>query len=43
MTEEIEIFIQLLEEGTDVWRTVKAEQLKNGLYKIISTNNIDVI
>jgi hypothetical protein len=40
-TKEIEIFVQLLEEGTEVWRPVIAESLDNNLYKIISINKFD--
>lgn len=35
--------MQQLEEGTKVWRPVKAEQLNNGLYKLTYTNNIEEI
>tara|TARA_R110000868_G_C10880914_1_gene762953 strand:+ start:1421 stop:1645 length:225 start_codon:yes stop_codon:yes gene_type:complete len=40
-SEEIEIFVPLLEEGTEVWRPVKAESLNNDLFKIISINESD--
>ncbi len=41
MNTQVEIFVQLLNEGTEVWRPVKAESLDNGLYKIISANKSD--
>jgi hypothetical protein len=43
MSEEIEIFVQLLEEGTEVWKPVKAEKLNDGLYTITSINNFNEI
>jgi hypothetical protein len=43
MNTEAEIFVKLLNEGTEVWRPVKAESLDNGLYKIISNNKADEI
>ncbi len=43
MNSELEIFVKLLNEGTDVWRPVKAKSLDNGLYKIISTSKADEI
>jgi len=33
------IYIYLLDEGTDVWRPVEAENLGNNRYRIISSNN----
>jgi hypothetical protein len=33
-----EIFIYLLNEGTDVWRPVEAEHIKDDRYKIKSEN-----
>ena len=29
------IFIELLEEGTQVWRPVEAEQVREGVFRII--------
>ena len=37
MNEET-IYIYLLNEGTDVWRPVKAFQVKENIYKISSVN-----
>ena len=34
----IEIYVYLLDEGTDVWRPVQAEKLGNNLFRIISIN-----
>lgn len=33
------IYVYLLDEGTDVWRPVEAEELGNNRYRIISKNN----
>jgi hypothetical protein len=33
-----EIYVYLLDEGTDVWRPVQAEKLNNKLYRIVSNN-----
>lgn len=33
------IYIYLLDEGTDVWRPVEAENLGDNRYRIISINN----
>jgi hypothetical protein len=40
-SKKIEIFVQLPEEGTEVWRPVQAVKFSNGLYKIISTGESD--
>jgi len=32
------IYVYLLDEGTDVWRPVAAEELRDGVYRIISEN-----
>jgi len=33
------IYVGLLDEGTDVWRPVEAEELDNGRFRIISENS----
>jgi hypothetical protein len=33
------IYVALLDEGTDVWRPVEAEELRDGLFRIISENS----
>jgi len=33
----IEIFVELLDEGTESWRSTKAIKLENGLFKILAT------
>ena len=30
-----ELFVRLLDEGVDVWRPVRAEQLHDGVYRIV--------
>lgn len=30
------IYVELLDEGTPTWRPVKAEQLADGVYRIVS-------
>jgi hypothetical protein len=37
----IEIYIELLDEGTDTWRPAMAEDLGNGLYKVLPTPDYD--
>ena len=34
----IEIYVYLLGEGTDVWRPVQAEKLSDKLFRIVSQN-----
>lgn len=34
-----EIYIQLVNEGTEVWRPTKGLKLEGDLYKILKTNN----
>lgn len=38
MASEKTIYVYLLDEGTDVWRPVKAIQVKENIYKILSAN-----
>ena len=38
MIKEETIYVYLLDEGTDVWRPVKAIQVRQNLYKIVSEN-----
>lgn len=33
------IYVALLDEGTDVWRPVDAEELRDGLFRIVSANS----
>ncbi len=33
------IYVSLLDEGTDVWRPVEAEELRDGLFRIVSENS----
>jgi hypothetical protein len=33
------IYVALLDEGTDVWRPVDAEELRDGLFRIMSENS----
>lgn len=35
----VDIYIQLQDEGTDVWRPVKGEHIGNSQYKILSMND----
>lgn len=35
------IYIRLLEEGTEVWRPTEAEELRDGLFKLLPTPNYD--
>ena len=35
----IEIYVYLLDEGTDVWRPVQAEKLSENTFRIVSQNN----
>jgi len=35
MTNVVKIYIALLDEGTDVWRPVKAEQISSNVYRIL--------
>ena len=39
--ESVEIYVQLLEEGTPTARPTQAIPLSNGLYKILPTPNYD--
>ena len=39
--EAVEIYISLLEEGTDCSRPTKAETLGNGQYRVLPTANYD--
>jgi len=32
------IYIEILGEGTDVWRSVEAEELRDGVFRILSEN-----
>ena len=34
------IYVALLDEGTDVWRPVEAEELRDGLFRIFSENSM---
>lgn len=38
---EIEIYVNLLEEGTPTWRPTQAVDLGNGLYKLLPTPDYD--
>lgn len=33
------VYVALLDEGTDVWRPVEAEELHSGLFRILSENS----
>jgi len=33
------IYVALLDEGTDVWRPVEAEELHDGIFRIVSRNS----
>ncbi len=35
------VYVQLLEEGTLVWRPTKAENLGEGRYRLLPTDNYD--
>jgi hypothetical protein len=35
MSEATEIFVDLLDEGVDVWRPVQAEHLQGNIYEIV--------
>lgn len=39
MKKETQIYVYLLDEGTDVWRPVKAVHQSGDIYKIISLNH----
>ena len=41
MNRTVTIFVYLLDEGTDCWRPVEAEDLNNGTFRIISENSED--
>jgi len=41
MAKTVEIHVRLLHEGTDCSRPTQAEQLDNGLYKVLPTPNYD--
>jgi hypothetical protein len=36
MTNVVQIYVALLDEGTDVWRPVQAEHLSSNVYRILS-------
>jgi hypothetical protein len=36
MTKVVQIYVALLDEGTDVWRPVQAEHLSGNVYRILS-------
>ncbi len=40
-TNEIIIYVRLLEEGTPVWRPTLAIPLDDGRFKLLATNNYD--
>lgn len=35
------VYVQLLDEGTDVWRPVPATDLGNGRYQLLATDDYD--
>ncbi|HYV46629.1 MAG TPA: hypothetical protein VFA20_17305 [Myxococcaceae bacterium] len=35
MTEPVQIYVALLDEGVDVWRPIKAELVEGDVYRII--------
>ncbi len=37
----VEIYVALLNEGTAVWRPVKAEQISEGVFRILPENDYD--
>ena len=41
MAETVEIYIRLLDEGTDCSRPTQALDLGNGLFKVLPTSNYD--
>lgn len=43
MTEQktVEVYVELLEEGTDTWRPTQAVDLGNGAYKLLATPDYD--
>jgi hypothetical protein len=38
MKDSIQIYVSLLDEGTDVWRPVEAVHVRDDMYRIISSN-----
>ena len=41
MTNLQEIYVPLLDEGVNVWRPTKAEQLPDGTYRVLATPDYD--
>lgn len=41
LTNAVEVYVELLEEGTETWRRAKALNLGNRLYKLLQTPNYD--
>jgi len=41
MMEICEIYVYLMDEGVDVWRPVKAQQIEGDVYKIIGIEGYD--
>lgn len=39
--EPVTIYVQLIDEGTDVWRPVPAKQLADGVFEILEYHAID--
>ncbi|HEY1300601.1 MAG TPA: hypothetical protein VGF07_08885, partial [Stellaceae bacterium] len=38
---EVVVYVRLLEEGTDVWRPVRATALSDGTFRLLKTNSYD--
>jgi hypothetical protein len=37
----ITIYVRLLDEGTDCWRPTQAEQMSEGIFRLLPTANYD--